>query len=94
MVTAIESDRYPNTGFSVADTPPELNSLLFKKMMAKTGEERLIIGCNMTATARELVWSGIPKDLSEKKRQQFFYERFYGEKLPEDFRFLSLTSAP
>lgn len=94
MVTATESDRYPDTVFSVADTPPELNRLLFEKMMTKTGEERLTMGCHMTETARELVWSGIPKDLDENKRQQLFYKRFYGEELPQDFPFPNLTSAP
>ena len=82
MVSKIEPDRYSNTGFSVADTPPELNQYLFDQMMAKTGEERLLIGCNMADAARAMVWSGIPKDLPESERRKMFYERFYGEPLP------------
>jgi hypothetical protein len=50
-------------------------------MLEKSGEERLIIGCRMTDAARELVWSGIPKDLTEPERRKLFLERFYGESL-------------
>jgi hypothetical protein len=50
-------------------------------MLEKSGEERLIIGCRMTDAARELVWSGIPKDLTEPERRELFFERFYGESL-------------
>jgi hypothetical protein len=75
----IEPDRYADTGFSVADTPAELNEHLFRKMMAKTGAERLIIGCQMADSARELVWSGIPEELSPNERRKVFLNRFYGE---------------
>jgi hypothetical protein len=47
-------------------------------MMEKSGAERLVIGCQMTDTARELVWSGIPKNLTEPERRQVFFQRFYG----------------
>ena len=79
MVSKIEPDRYADTGFSVADTPPELNDLLFRRMMAKTGVERIIIGCQMADTARALVWSGIPQDLPEPERRRIFLQRFYGQ---------------
>ncbi len=51
-------------------------------MMAKTGAERLLIGCKMTDSARELVWSGIPNDLPEIERKNLFLQRFYGQALP------------
>jgi hypothetical protein len=79
MVSKIEPDRYADTGFSIEDTPADLNNLLFRKMLEKSGEERLIIGCQMTDTARELVWSGIPKHLPELNRRQLFLDRFYGK---------------
>ena len=47
--------RYAETGFSIADTPPELNAHLFREMMRKTGAERLIIGCQVADTARAIV---------------------------------------
>lgn len=82
MVSKIEPDRYADTGFSIKDTPADLNAYLFRKMQEKSGAERLIIGCNMTDTARQLVWSGIPKNLPEPKRRQLFLHRFYGENFP------------
>ena len=45
-------------------------------MLEKTGAERLIIGCLMNDSARQLVWSGIPKDLPEPQRRQLFLHRF------------------
>ena len=84
MVSKIEPDRYADTGFSIRDTPSDLNALLFRKMLEKSGAERLIIGCQMTDSARALVWSGIPKDLPETERRSLFVQRFYGERLKID----------
>jgi hypothetical protein len=81
MVSKIEPDRYADTGFSVADTPPELNAFLFQQMMRKSGAERLIIGCNMSDSARKIVWSGIPDDLPDHERRRIFFKRFYGQNL-------------
>jgi hypothetical protein len=81
MVSKIEPDRYADTGFAVADTPADVNAFLFQQMMRKSGEERLVIGCRMTASARELVWSGIPRDLPEDERRARFLQRFYGDHL-------------
>lgn len=81
MVSKIEPDRYADTGFSIADTPPDLNTHLFRKMMEKSGAERIAIACRMNDTARELVWSGIPQDLPPSERRQLFLERFYGKSL-------------
>lgn len=81
MVSRIEPDRYADTGFSLADTPADLNEHLFRKMMEKTGAERLIIGCQMADSARQLVWSGISIDLPVSERRQIFLKRFYGTSL-------------
>jgi hypothetical protein len=91
MVSKIELDRYADTGFSIKDTPADLNALLFRKMLEKSGAERLIIGCTMTDSARQLVWSGIPKNLPESERRQIFLHRFYGETIETD---ASITKKP
>jgi len=49
-----------------------------RKLLEKSGAERLIIGCNMADSARQLVWSGIPSDIPEQERRQIFLDRFYG----------------
>jgi hypothetical protein len=82
MISKIDPSRYADTGFSIADTPPDLNTHLFRKMMEKSGAERIAIACRMNDSARELVWSGIPQNLPESERRQLFLERFYGKSLP------------
>ncbi len=83
MVNQIEPDRYADTGFSVKDTPPEVNALYFRKIMALSESERFLMGMSMLSTARALVWSGIPQGLTESERRRAFYERFYGEPCPD-----------
>lgn len=78
MVSRIEPSRYADTGFAVNDTPPEVNSMLFAAMMRKTPEERLVMGFDMLATAREMVRSAIGPDGTEDERRAKFFERFYG----------------
>ena len=82
MVSKIEPDRYADTGFSVRDTAPEVNALLFKLMMQRTPGERLRMGMEMLATARQLVWASLPPELDAQDRRAAFYQRFYGEPLP------------
>ena len=80
MVSKIEPDRYADTGFSVKDTAPEVNALLFRRMMERTPGERLCMGLDMTATAKALVWAMIPAGLPEGERRAAFCERFYGSR--------------
>ncbi len=82
MVSRIEPDRYANTGFAVKDTAPEINAMIFAAMMRKTPEERLQMGFDMMATARELAWSHLPDTATEKERRQAFFRRFQGQELP------------
>jgi len=79
MVSKIEPDRYADTGFSVKDTAPEVNALLFRLMMERTPGERLKMGLEMTATAKALVWASLPEGLTEEERRAAFLKRFYGE---------------
>ncbi|MEO0017174.1 MAG: hypothetical protein RLZZ522_457 [Verrucomicrobiota bacterium] len=82
MVSRIEPDRYADTGFAVKDTPPEINAMIFAAMMRKTPEERLLMGFDMMATAREMVWSGIGHHGSEEARRSLFCQRFHGADSP------------
>jgi|688.fasta_scaffold1468593_1 hypothetical protein len=43
-ISRIDPSRYADTGFSVADIPPELNNYLFRKIMEKSGAELIAIG--------------------------------------------------
>ena len=82
MVSKIEPDRYADTGFSVKDTAPEINALLFREMMRREAGERLTMGLDMMATAKALVWASLPADWPEQERRTAFYERFYGQSCP------------
>jgi hypothetical protein len=82
MVSRIEPDRYADTGFAVKDTTPEINAMIFAAMMRRTPEERLLMGFDMMATAREMVWGGIdPQGTAEERRIRFF-RRFHGVDCP------------
>ncbi len=85
MGSSIEPDRYPDTGFSVKDTSPEINAEIFKRTMALTNTERFLMGMSMMTTARAIVWANLPPELKGFERKKAFYERFYGESLPDDF---------
>ena len=78
MVSKIEPDRYADTGFSIKDTAPDVNAMLFRLMMSREPGERLKMGLEMTGTAKALVWATLPDNLSEPDRRTAFLERFYG----------------
>ncbi len=82
MVSRIEPDRYADTGFAVKDTAPEVNAMIFAAMMRKTAEERLLMGLDMMATGRQLVWSGLGTEGTEAERRVRFFERFHGLPCP------------
>jgi hypothetical protein len=71
----------PTLYLFAGSTPPELNHHLFRKVMGKSGAERVAIACRMNDSAREFVWSGIPQELTLSERRQLFLERFYGKGL-------------
>ena len=79
MVSNIDPDRYADTGFSIDDTSPEINDLLFQRMMERSTGERLRMGFEMTATAKSPVWASLPVELGENARRAAFIVRFYGK---------------
>ena len=82
MVSRIEPDRYVDTGFTVKDTAPEINAMIFAAMMRKTPPERLLMGFEMMATARQLVRSGIGPGGTENERRRLFAQRSHGIDCP------------
>lgn len=86
MVSPIEPDRYANTGYSVRDTSPEINEMMFQHTLRMSPSERFQRACSLNATARALIWSSIPTDLPEVDRRQIFLERFYGKEFADSVR--------
>lgn len=83
MVSEVEPDRYANTGFSVKDTAPEINEMIFQRTMALTHSERFLMGMSTLTTAREMIWSSISTELPPAERRRQCYRRLYGEELPD-----------
>lgn len=52
----------------VTDTPPEIERVVRNKIMARSGEERFIMGAEMFESAREMIEASLPKNLSETKK--------------------------
>ncbi|WP_208300327.1 hypothetical protein [Prosthecobacter fusiformis] len=57
---------------------------MFQRVMALTNEERLLMGLSMLETSRAIVWGSLPADLDMPTRRKVFYQRFYGQELPEE----------
>lgn len=82
MGTQTPTDRHPDTGFSVNDTPDEVNRFIHQRIMAMEPARRLIMGFSMLATGRQLAMSSIPANLPKQERMRKLYERIYGEVCP------------
>ncbi len=50
------------------DTAPEVAKIIREHYMAMTGEQRMLIGMQMFESARKIVISSFPKDISEYEK--------------------------
>ena len=62
----------------MTDTPPETERMVREKIMARSGEERFIMGSQMFDSAREMAKASLPKNLSETERRRLLFKRVYG----------------
>jgi hypothetical protein len=65
----------------VSDTSPEIERMVRNKIMARSGEERFIMGAEMFDSAREMVKASLPKNLSETEMRRLLFKRIYGKEL-------------
>jgi len=65
----------------VTDTPPEVEQMIREKIMARSGEERFIMGALMFNSAREMIKASLPRGLSETEQRRLLFERIYGKEL-------------
>jgi hypothetical protein len=65
----------------MTDTPPEIERMVRNKLMARSSEERFIMGAEMFDSAREMVKASLPKNLSETERRRLLFRRIYGKEL-------------
>ena len=64
------------------DTSPEIQKILHRQIMARSGEERMIMGAQTFEAARELVKASLLRGLSETEWKRQFNKRIYGQDLP------------
>ena len=65
----------------MTDTPPDIERMVRDRIMARSGEERFIIGAQMFDGACEMVNASLPKNLSEMERRRLLFKRIYGKEL-------------
>jgi len=69
---------------AMTDTPPEIAAMVRRRLMARSGAERFIMGARMFDAARAMVLASLPADLSEAKRKARLFQRLYGQPLQSD----------
>ena len=65
----------------MTDTPPEIERIMRDKLMALSGEERFVMGPQMSESAREMVKASLPLGLSEAEQRRQLFKRIYGQEL-------------
>ncbi|HVF86987.1 MAG TPA: hypothetical protein VM866_05325 [Pyrinomonadaceae bacterium] len=60
------------------DTSPEVEALVREMLMARSGEERFVMGALMFDAAREIIIASIPQDLPTREFNGKLFERIYG----------------
>ena len=64
------------------DTSPEIAELVRQRLMARSGEERFLMGVRMFDAAREMVLASLPAGLSPEELKRQLFQRLYGQPLP------------
>jgi hypothetical protein len=65
------------------DTSPEFEAMVNERYRRMTPDERMRIAASMYDTARAIVLSSLPPELSRRERRLAFARRFYEGELPE-----------
>jgi hypothetical protein len=66
----------------MTDTPPEIAELVRQKLMARSGQERFLMGVRMFDAARAMVLASLPAGLPPEELKQQLFQRIYGYPLP------------
>jgi hypothetical protein len=66
----------------MTDTSPEIAELVRQKLMARSGEERFLMGVRMFDAAREMALASLPAGLSAEEFKRQLFQRLYGQPMP------------
>jgi hypothetical protein len=64
------------------DTSPEIAELVRQKLMARSGEERFLMGVRMFDAARAMALASLPDGLPPEELKRQLFQRIYGQPLP------------
>ncbi len=67
---------------AVTDTSPEIAAMVRSRLMARTAEERFVMGVRMFDAAREMILASLPSSLSPREHREMLFHRIYGHQLP------------
>jgi hypothetical protein len=65
----------------MTDTAPEIEKMVRDKLMARSGEERFVMGAQMFDSACEMVKASLPRGLSEAEWRRQLFKRIYGREI-------------
>jgi hypothetical protein len=71
----------------MTDTPPEIERMVRDKTMARSAEERFVMGAQMSESAREMVKASLPPGLSEAEQRRELFKRLYGKEINMNLTF-------
>ena len=66
----------------MTDTSPEIAQRVREMLMARSNEERFMMGVRSFEAARQVVLASLPKNLSPEEFKRQLYQRIYGEPAP------------
>jgi hypothetical protein len=65
----------------MTDTPSEIDRMVRDKIVARSGEERFIMGAQMFDSSREMVKAFLPKGLPETEQRRLLLKRIYEKEI-------------
>ncbi len=66
----------------MTDTLPEIAELVRQKLMARSAEERFLMGVRMFDAARAMALASLPSGLSAEELKRQLFQRLYGQPMP------------
>ncbi len=66
------------------DTDPEIEQLVRRRLLERSGTERVIMGLRMFALAKAMILTSFPRDLSPIEIKVRLCERLYGDEVDLD----------
>ena len=66
----------------MTDTAPEIAEIVRQKLMARSPEERFVMGTRMFDAARAMALASLPKGLPALELKRQLFHRLYGQRAP------------